>query len=63
MQGVKYMKVKALKHFNSAILNAAEGEIYDVGIDDYTLKNWVENGLIEEVKVKVSKKKVTKDED
>lgn len=58
------MKVKALKHFYSSILNAAEGEIYDIELDAYTLKNWAENGLIEEVKVKKGQKKVvTPDED
>jgi hypothetical protein len=44
------MKIKALKTFYSAIVNMVEDEVKDVEIDAYTFENWVENGLIEEVK-------------
>lgn len=60
------MKVKILKSFNSTILNAFEGEIYDIELDAHTFDNWVERGLIQEVKVDVKKtprkKKVITDE-
>jgi hypothetical protein len=45
-------KLKFLKSFVSAIGSFAEGEVQDLDIDTYTLENWVENGLIEEVKGK-----------
>jgi hypothetical protein len=41
-----------------------EGEIVEIPLDEYTINNWIQNGLIEEVVEKPSrKKKVTKDED
>jgi hypothetical protein len=54
------MKVKALKDFQSSIVSMEKGEVKEVELDEYTLKNWTENGFIEEVK---SKKSVKDDED
>jgi hypothetical protein len=53
-------KLKFLKTFVSAIGSFVEGEVKELEIDTYTLNNWVENGLVEEVK---EKKTVTKDAD
>lgn len=55
------MKFKALKSFDSAIGSFEEGTVYDYQLDDYTFQNWVEVGLIEEVKEPV-KKSVKTDE-
>jgi hypothetical protein len=51
-RGERMPKLKFLKSFVSAIGSFAEGEVQDLDIDTYTLENWVENGLIEEVKGK-----------
>jgi hypothetical protein len=53
-------KLNILKSFVSAIGSFAEGEVKELELDTYTLQNWVENGLIEEVK---GKKTVSKDAD
>jgi hypothetical protein len=53
-------KLKLLKTFISALGSFAEGEIRELELDTYTLENWVENGLVEEVK---GKKTVSKDAD
>jgi hypothetical protein len=50
-------KLKFLKSFISALGSFAEGEVKELELDDYTLQNWVENGLIEEVKEKKTVKK------
>ena len=53
-------KLKILKSFVSAIGSFDEGDSLELDIDAYTLQNWVECGLIEEVKaVKVGKKNVS----
>jgi hypothetical protein len=44
------MKIKALKSFQSSIVNMDEGEIKDVELDEYTFENWTANGFIQEVK-------------
>lgn len=54
------MNIKALKTFYSALVNMVEGEVKELELDAYTIKNWVENGLIEEVKQ--DKKSVQTDE-
>jgi hypothetical protein len=50
-------KLKFLKTFVSAIGSFVEGETKELELDAYTLENWVENGLIEEVKEKKTVKK------
>jgi len=55
------MKVNVLKSFVSAIGEFIQGETHDVedaAIDDYTLENWVENGMVEVVTPKRTKKAV-----
>jgi hypothetical protein len=52
-------KLKFLKTFISGIGAFEKDVIQEVELDDYTLNNWVENGLVEEVK---GKKTVTNDE-
>jgi hypothetical protein len=49
-------KFTALKTFHAYTLNAVAGEVYEVEVDDYTFNNWLENGLIEEVKEDKKKK-------
>lgn len=49
------MKIKALKEFQSPIVSMEKDEVKEVELDDYTLQNWTENGLIVEVKT-LSKK-------
>jgi hypothetical protein len=49
------MKIKALKEFQSPIVSMEKGEVKEVELDDYTLQNWTENGLIEEVKITMKK--------
>jgi hypothetical protein len=59
-RGERMPKLKFLKSFVSAIGSFAEGDSQELEIDTYTLQNWVECGLIEEVK---EKKTVKKDAD
>lgn len=55
------VKFKALKTFHSYNLHhAVEGETYEVELDQYTFDNWVESGLIKEIKP--PKKAVQSDE-
>lgn len=44
-------KFKALKTFISSIGSYEADQEYDEKLDKYTLKNWSETGLIEQVKV------------
>lgn len=55
------MKIKALKDFQSVLFDMIKGEIKEVELDAYTLKNWVENGLIEVFK-QAKNKSVSTDE-
>jgi hypothetical protein len=50
-------KLKFLKSFISAIGSFNEGDSQELDIDAYTLQNWVECGLVEEVKEKKTVKK------
>jgi hypothetical protein len=54
------VKIKALKDIQSSIVFMEKGEVREIELDEYTLKNWTENSLIEEVKE--TKKKVKPDE-
>jgi hypothetical protein len=56
------MKVRALKDFQSIILSMVEGEENDLEIESHILESWISSGLIEEVKVKRSKKSVKSDD-
>lgn len=53
-------KYKVLQSFNSVYMSGVEGEVVELPLDEYTINNWIENGLIEEVKPK--SKKVTDNE-
>jgi hypothetical protein len=55
------MNVKILKSFTSAIGSFDEGDVQEIELDNYTFKNWVESGLIEEAK-KPNKKTVKSNE-
>lgn len=48
------MKIKAKKEFQSAVVHMFAGEERELELDAYTLQNWVENGLIEDVKKPVN---------
>ena len=50
-------KLKFLKTFVSGIGTFEKDTVQELELDDYTLNNWVENGLVEEVKEKKTVKK------
>lgn len=50
------MKIKFLKDVQSGIGTFQEGQICELE-DKYIIENWMENGLIEEVKVKKGRNK------
>jgi hypothetical protein len=55
-------KFKVLQTFQSVYMGCVEGQIVpDHNLDDYTIDNWVENGLIEEIIEKKSSEKVVTD--
>jgi hypothetical protein len=58
---VRFLNFKAKKSFHAYNLQAHKGETYTMELDEHTFKNWVENGLIEEVKE--VKKKLVKSND
>jgi hypothetical protein len=56
------MKIKALKSIQSSIVVMEKDDVREIELDEYTLKNWTENGLIEEVKSGRKKAPETTDE-
>jgi hypothetical protein len=50
-------KIKFLQSFISSIGTFEKDVVQEIELDDYTLNNWVENGLVEEVKEKKTVKK------
>jgi hypothetical protein len=50
-------KIKFLQSFISSIGTFEKDVVQEIELDEYTLNNWVENGLVEEVKEKKTVKK------
>lgn len=55
------MKFKALKTITTGLGALVEGETLEIELDKHTSDNWIETGLIEEVKA--TRKKVKANDD
>ncbi|WP_175403426.1 hypothetical protein [Gottfriedia luciferensis] len=56
------MKFKALKTINTGLGALVAGETLEIELDKHTFDNWVQNGLIEEVKANRKKVKAKNDD-